>query len=147
MHLHQQGPSPHHRLTRPGTVVKNLTMIFLCQWSNTNWAKPRLISDVIQLNLDYRLSWSNAHFLPKGRFRGPDTPDSCATIQRDINRLEKRACRNLMKFDNGKCQVLHLGKNSPMHQYMLGLTGKQLNKKGPGGPGGIEGEHEPIMYS
>ena len=28
--------------------------------------------------------------------------------------------RNLKKFNKGKCSVLHLGRNSPIHQYRLG---------------------------
>ncbi|KAK4831794.1 LOW QUALITY PROTEIN: hypothetical protein QYF61_019224 [Mycteria americana] len=39
---------------------------------------------------------------------------------KDLNRLNKWAGRNLMKFNNGKGPVLHLGRNKPMHQYMLG---------------------------
>ncbi|KAK4828415.1 hypothetical protein QYF61_026271 [Mycteria americana] len=33
----------------------------------------------------------------------------------DLNRLEKWSDRNLTKFNKGKCKVLHLGKNNPIH--------------------------------
>ncbi|KAK4829139.1 hypothetical protein QYF61_002354 [Mycteria americana] len=51
-----------------------------------------------------------------------DAPEGCAAIQRDLNRLEKWADGNLMKFNKENWKVLHLGRKNPRHQYMLGAT-------------------------
>jgi len=49
-----------------------------------------------------------------------DTPEGCAAIQCDLDRLESWVQRNLMRLNKGKCRVLHLGRNNAMHQYRLG---------------------------
>lgn len=70
-----------------------------------------------------------------------DTREDHAAIYRDLDRLENRADSNLMKLNKGKCQVLHMGRNYPRHEYVLGAT--QLDsswaKKEPEGPGRHQG--------
>ncbi|PKU33782.1 rna-directed dna polymerase from mobile element jockey- hypothetical protein [Limosa lapponica baueri] len=51
-----------------------------------------------------------------------DMSEGCAAIQRDLDRLEKWADRDLMHFNKEKCKVLHLRKTNPVHQYMLEAT-------------------------
>lgn len=61
-------------------------------------------------------------------------PEGCAAIQRDLDRLESWAGRNLVKYNKGKCRVLHLDKNNLMYQYWLGTDALEssIGKRGLG---------------
>jgi len=49
-----------------------------------------------------------------------NTPEGQDGIQSDLEKLEKWALVNLMRFNTAKCKVLHMGGDNPHYQYRLG---------------------------
>jgi len=94
----------------------------------TNNVPQESILDPVLFNifvngLDDEVNCTLSKFADDTKLEGvADMPESRAVIQRDLNRLEKWPNRNLMKFNKEKSKVLHLGRNSPLHQYILEAT-------------------------
>ncbi|KAK4828788.1 hypothetical protein QYF61_000845 [Mycteria americana] len=75
-----------------------------------------------------------------------DRPNDCFALQKDMNKLEKWAKRNLKKFSNCKCEVWALEKNKTIHQYKLRAEWLESSfEKRTWGYGGQQVEHEPAM--
>ncbi|GAB0182291.1 mitochondrial enolase superfamily member 1 [Grus japonensis] len=74
------------------------------------------------------MTWTRGQSVPSANLltiqnweEWPTHQKAATVVQRDVDRLESWAERNLMKFNKGKCRVPHLGRNNPKHQYRSGV--------------------------
>lgn len=86
-----------------------------------------VLSNIFLDDLDDGAECTLSKFAGDKKLEGAvNTPEWCAAIQKDLNRVEKWTDRN-MKFIKRKCQVLQLGKDNPIHQNRLEVERLQSN--------------------
>ncbi|GAB0183269.1 mitochondrial enolase superfamily member 1 [Grus japonensis] len=72
-------------------------------------------------NLDVGPEGVVSKFADDTKLRGAvDSVKGGEALQRDLDRLENWAITNRMRFNQGKCRILHLGRGNPVYTYRLG---------------------------
>ena len=71
-------------------------------------------------DIDSGIDWTVSKFADNTRLGGVvDVPEGRDGIQRDLDKLERWACVNLMRFNKVKCKVLHMCQGNAWYQYGL----------------------------
>ncbi|GAB0204012.1 mitochondrial enolase superfamily member 1 [Grus japonensis] len=72
-------------------------------------------------DLDVGLEGVVSKFVDDTKLGGAvDSVKGGEALQRDLDRLENWAITNRMRFNKGKCRILHLGRGNPGYTYRLG---------------------------
>ncbi|GAB0190157.1 mitochondrial enolase superfamily member 1 [Grus japonensis] len=72
-------------------------------------------------NMDSGIECTLSKFADNTKLCGAiNTLEGRDAVQRDLDRLERWAHANCMKFHKAKCMVLHMGRRNPKHDYRLG---------------------------
>ena len=79
----------------------------------------QILSNIFISDLDNRIEYILSKSADDTKL-SVNTPEVWDQIQRTLDKLEKWACVNLMRFNKVKCKILHLGQGNPHYQYGLG---------------------------